>query len=278
MHFEAQRLIEFFIISKKSDLAEITIKKYNTELSKLFKYTGKEPSEVTSEDINDYFANELPVAKPTYVNGLLKVYSSFYNYLILENILTKSPITKWVKRKCPKKKFKALGNEQQALLKIASEELNLRIRCMYNLFLTSGIRKSELIGTNIEDIDLDKGFVTIFGKGDKYRDVGFSEEAKYLIKKLIANRKSGPLFLSSLNRRISKTTITRDFAKLCAQANVKIYPHKLRHTYATILSLSGEPVINIKNRLGHEDLKTTEIYIDKLPFLSQKRMYNKHKR
>lgn len=129
------------------------------------------------------------------------------------------------------------------------------------LFLNLGIRLSELISINIEDIKEDR--IIIKGKGRKERTLFLNDACQNAIYDYIENRKEGALFLSERKTRISKRTVQYIVQKeiLFADLNENITPHKLRHTCATNLYQLGADIRLLQQILGHESILTTEIYV-----------------
>ena len=142
--------------------------------------------------------------------------------------------------------------------------------CMLVLFLNCGMRLSELVGLNCDDIHFKEKTAKITGKGDKERIVYLNEACLDAVERYLAVRpKDGvtdrrALFLSSRKRRISPKTVQYVVKKYLAQIDLggRGYSvHKLRHTAATLMYQQGHVDIRVlKDILGHENLGTTEIY------------------
>ena len=138
--------------------------------------------------------------------------------------------------------------------------------CIILIFLTCGLRISELTGINIESIKDDK--LSVIGKGNKERIVFLNENCIYAIKSYLqlrpCTKNTTALFLSSHKKRISNRSIQLRLKKyiLLAGLDPKIYtPHKLRHTAATLMYKYGDVDIRtIQSILGHTSVATTQIY------------------
>lgn len=148
-----------------------------------------------------------------------------------------------------------------------------RNTAIITLFLNCGLRLSELIGINLQDIDFIENKITIKGKGNKEREIFLNNACvksinAYLEKRDISNVQSkediDALFLSERNRRISRRSvqyIVEDELKKAGINFTKYSTHKLRHTAATLMYQYGHVDIRaLQNVLGHESLSTTEIY------------------
>ncbi len=159
----------------------------------------------------------------------------------------------------------------------------LRDLCMITLFLNCGMRLSELVGLNIQDIDRNLAYIRVVGKGSKERIIYLNEACQRLLSEYLLsdrltekNRKiqDRAVFLSNRDRRISNKTVQAMVYKYLDAAGLssKHYSvHKLRHTAATLMYQSGNVDIRVlKDILGHEQLNTTQIYTH----VSDKNMQN----
>ena len=145
----------------------------------------------------------------------------------------------------------------------------IRNNTIITLFLTTGIRLSELIGINIHDIDFENKTIKVLCKGNKERIVYFSENCKKQLLEYLQIRKEikctgDPLFVSNQHKRISKSSIEN----ICKQAykimdleHKKYTVHTLRHTAATIyFEYNNRDILLLKELLGHSTILSTEIY------------------
>jgi len=139
--------------------------------------------------------------------------------------------------------------------------------CILTLFLNCGLRISELVALNTNDIQGET--LRVLGKGNKVRIIYLNDAClaalkQYLaIRRPITGRNANALFLSSQNERISRSTIHAMVKKRLSQAGIdssQYSSHKLRHTAATLMLQNGVDVRAVQEVLGHEHLNTTEIY------------------
>ena len=148
--------------------------------------------------------------------------------------------------------------------------LGRRDHAILELFYASGLRLSELCGLRFEMLDLDEGFLRITGKGNKTRVVRVGTRARAAIADYLANerpqlvtkRTSSHVFLSVRGGALSPDRvrqIVKERAKL-AGIDQNVYPHLLRHSFATHLLEGGADLRVIQELLGHADIATTEIY------------------
>ena len=138
------------------------------------------------------------------------------------------------------------------------------------MFYSSGLRVSELCGSSLNAVNLEEGFVRIFGKGSKERIVPLGAAAVKALRDylsagrpaLVKAKTGSELFLSNRGRAISRKTVwvlLRDYA---ARAGIEkpVKPHLLRHSFATHLLNGGADLRAIQEMLGHADISTTQIY------------------
>ena len=194
---------------------------------------------------------------------------SFFNYLcnkvhLLENNPCKDIDSPKLKKSLPR--YLTL-NESLSLLDAVDGNNRERDYCILTLFLNCGLRISELIGLNRNDIQEDA--LRILGKGNKVRIVYLNQACQdalkqYLaIRRPISGRDQDALFLSSQNKRISRSMVHALVKKHLSQAGLdstQYSSHKLRHTAATLMLQNGVDVKAVQEVLGHEHLNTTEIY------------------
>jgi integrase/recombinase XerC len=135
---------------------------------------------------------------------------------------------------------------------------------MMELFYSSGLRLSELAALNVADLDTFSDTVRVIGKGRKERIVPVGQIALKAIQqyRFEANVQSGPLFISKLRKRMSSRSIWVMLKKHLAQTSIqlRVSPHKLRHSFATHLLDNGADLRSVQTLLGHANLSTTQIY------------------
>jgi integrase/recombinase XerD len=151
-----------------------------------------------------------------------------------------------------------------------STTLGLRDKAMIELLYATGLRVSELIGLKTEDLNFDTGVLRCFGKGSKERLVPFGSVATgwiqdYMLKsrpRLLKNSRSGMLFLGQGARQLTRQAFWKIIKKYARKAGitVPVYPHMLRHSFATHLLERGADLRSLQLMLGHADISTTQIY------------------
>jgi site-specific recombinase XerD len=194
---------------------------------------------------------------------------SFYNYLTNKmHLLRENPVkdidSPKLKKSLPK--FLTLDESLQLLDSVDGKNQE-RDYCILTLFLNCGLRISELVGLNLNDIQGET--LRILGKGNKVRIIYLNDACQNALKRYLAIRRpvsgkaSNALFLSAQNDRISRSTVHAMVKKRLGSAGIdasEYSSHKLRHTAATLMLQNGVDVRAVQEVLGHDHLNTTEIY------------------
>lgn len=146
----------------------------------------------------------------------------------------------------------------------------LRDRALLELFYSSGLRVSELAGLTLQQVDLEHGFLRVFGKGSKERVVPVGGKAADAVTTYLASgrphyvkpRTGSQLFLNHHGAALSRVTLWKLVKKYAARAGItkNVKPHGLRHSFATHLLTGGADLRAIQEMLGHASISTTQIY------------------
>jgi len=195
---------------------------------------------------------------------------SFLNWLVEQGILTANP-AKTVRT--PKNKRHLPKNidvdEVNQLLNIdLAEPLSVRDRTMLEVMYGAGLRLSELVNLNCQHLDLPNGEVWVMGKGSKERKIPLGRIAvEWLIRWLEMRqqyiKQDKAVFISiQRGKRISARNVQKRFALWGIRQKVRshIYPHKLRHSFATHILESSGDLRAVQELLGHANLSTTQVY------------------
>ena len=152
----------------------------------------------------------------------------------------------------------------------SSQPLGRRDRAMLEVFYASGLRLSELCGLRLERYDPDDGFLRVTGKGNKTRIVPVGGRAREAVEdylkneraNLVTKRTGSEIFLSVRGGKLSPDRVRQIVKERAAQAGIEsnVYPHLLRHSFATHLLEGGADLRVIQELLGHADISTTQIY------------------
>ncbi len=205
-----------------------------------------------------------PCARARKVSSL----KQFYDYLHKRALmLERNPVDLLEVPKIPQRLPRYLtANQSLTLLNNVESRNQERDLCMLLLFLSCGMRLSELVGLNVIDYCKEKKSLRLFGKGEKERIVYLNPpcvEALELYLSIRPQVSVSALFLSQKNQRINKRRvqqIVEDQLKKAGLDDLGITTHKLRHTAATLMYESGVDTLVLKELLGHKSVATTELY------------------
>jgi len=199
---------------------------------------------------------------------------SFYKYMVLRRGMPKSPVAEVQMPKLERNLPVVLNLKQMEELldmPLKSEAptkgppwLKYRDAAILELFYSSGLRISELLGLDVKDIDFVSEVVKVVGKGRKERMVPVGGAAMRAIQKYRqeAVLTNGPLFRSVRGTRITQQAVDLMLKKYLKMSGIPfgVSPHKLRHSFATHLLDAGADLRSVQELLGHASLSTTQIY------------------
>lgn len=204
---------------------------------------------------------------PKSLQRRLSALRSQFKYLMKQGQLDSDPSTGLRAPKAPRKLPQVLDvDEAVRLVELPTEgELGLRDRALLELLYSSGLRVSELCALRWSDLDLDDALVTVFGKGSKTRVVPVGSHA---VKALAEWRQSGaaersaPVFPGRAGKAISTRAVQLRLRQLAQQQGIwkRVYPHLLRHSFASHMLESSGDLRSVQELLGHADIATTQIY------------------
>lgn len=200
---------------------------------------------------------------------------SFYKFLVKRNYVTANPVTTIKTPKQEKRLPRFLEFEEvQKLLNTPQSDnwLGVRDRAILETLYSTGMRVSELVGLNLEDVDFLGEVIHIRGKGKKERIAPIGSKALQSIQQYIEYRNkrmqndggfdSKVLFANKHGKRLSTRSVRRKMDKYLRQAGLDpaISPHTLRHSFATHMLNNGADLRSVQELLGHQSLSTTQIY------------------
>lgn len=196
---------------------------------------------------------------------------SFFKYLFLEGVLNQNPFEVLRTPKQSKKLPHFLNINDVNLLVTTpgnGDTFGLRDKALLETLYSTGIRVSELVGLDEEDVDLHGEMIKVLGKGKKERLVPIGSYAIDAIVEYINSKtkkhtyNKTPLFLNKFGDRISARSVARSLDKYLkiSGVNIETSPHTLRHSFATHLLDKGADLRSVQELLGHVNLSTTQIY------------------
>lgn len=268
--------VKIFIEYLLSYAADSTVNYYLNNLSFFGKYLvdlkGSLNFNVNELSKMDYIGYITYQRKRDITNTSVRTYSRaikvFLNYLYTENIL-KENITINVKVPRPDNRMVVpLSGVDVAKYKygINKSPLKIRNKLIFSLMLCCGLRKSEVINLNLDDVDLENNYIKIVNsKFNKSRMLPLPANVVKLLSTYITEYRSlttsSVALILSDDKRITDKAINCMFSKLKKYNNKNIYPHLLRHTFATSFILSGGSLEVLRLLLGHSDYNVTRQYI-----------------
>jgi len=231
--------------------------------------------QATTEDFRDFLFKLMKEERArAYIRLTMSGLRTFYRFLVERKNLPTNPVA-LVEMPKPDKKLPIFLTTAQvnALLdaplkkpreKQAPEWVPLRDAAILELFYSTGMRLSELVGLDVADVDVYSDTARVLGKGSKQRLCPVGRPAMAAIQKYrqAARINAGPLFLSKLRRRMSDRAVWEVMKKYLVFAGIQVpaSPHKLRHSFATHLLDAGADLRSVQSLLGHASLSTTQIY------------------
>lgn len=225
----------------------------------------------TSANIRSFLAALQTHADPARNTVLRKIASlrSFAAFLLAQDKLERNPfkLLPAPKRQKLLPKFLSL-TETDRLLDTASHSKHFaaRDKALFELMYSSGLRRSEVTGLRIKDVDYFNGLVKVFGKGAKERLVPVTDEALNALKIYLAQRKNPQpdeaLFLNKNGKPLTGDGLAYIFKNTAIRSHLarKVTPHSLRHSFATHLLNNGCDLRSLQEMLGHKSLAATQVY------------------
>ena len=270
--------------------SELTVKRYEDSLRDFQKYfeeteEGLSWTSVDADVIRGWMESLMDRGNnASTVNTGLSALRSFFRYALARKMVNRDPahmITGPKKRK-PLPQFVKEEEINRLLDKTewGDDYKDVRARTIIIILYEAGLRRSELIGLNDSDVNLDAMQLKVTGKRNKQRIIPFGTELAEQLKQYINCRdeqiakRSEALFLNTKGERISETevynTVRENLAKVTTLK--KKSPHVLRHSFATAMLNHDAGLESVKKLLGHESLETTQIYTH-TTFEQLKRVY-----
>lgn len=268
---------ELFLSRKELDLAEYTRYSWNNCLTtRIYPALGHMPvTDIKPKHIMDLFYEMRREGLATstmrkYHTVLMQLFRFLWDYeFVSENIMDRVKKPKPQKEETPSE-VEAFTPDQVGYILSCSEGIQLRWRTMMWLMVETGIRRGECVALKWADIDFTKLTITISKnagytpekgiyittpKNRKPRIIGVDPEVMFLLLRLRRESSSEWVFANRDNPKLcmSPQTPTRYFAKFSKQYDIQLYPHKLRHTFASISILSGADINSVAAILGHHN-------------------------
>jgi integrase/recombinase XerD len=263
-------------------LAPATLRAYAGDLARFARGTGVAAGWTASaEPATRYLAGAAGTLRPTSLRRRTAAIRGFYRFAYGDGLIDRDLAARIDLPRQVRRLPETLDvDETERLLEAASGELpdeavRIRDRALLELLYAAGLRISEALGLDREDLSLDGGFVRVIGKGDKERLVPVGEVALDWLRRYleavrpawlalahVAPVRGGPLFLSPRGRRLGRQQAWAIVRRAAAAAGLpeRVSPHTLRHSFATHLLEGGADLRVVQELLGHASISTTQLY------------------
>ncbi len=211
----------------------------------------------------DTYVRSLTLA-PSTVKRKIAALSSFYTYLVREDVIENSPVANVVRPKVDKPQELGVEAAQVGeLLRLARKE-GPRAYALAVLLATTGMRISEALQADVEDLQVVRGRRTLFitRKGGKGQRIALAPATIEAIDTYLAGRTSGAIFVTRQGNHYDRHNAGRLLNSLAARAGIEggFHPHTIRHTVVTELLEAGAPLHKVQDLLGHASSDTTQGY------------------
>ena len=259
-------LIDIFLSAKRVEgCSDKSMHYYRSTLNNAIRKIGKNIRHITTDDLRSYL-NDYQLtsgATKVTVDNIRRILSSFFSWLEDEDYIVKSPVRRIHKVKVGKTVKETYSDE--ALEQMRDHCEGIRDLALIDLLASTGMRVSELVKLNRNDIDFENRECIVTGKGDKQRRVYFDARTKIHLQRYFAERidDNPALFVSLLAPydRLQISGVEIRLRRLGRELNIpKVHPHKFRRTLATMAIDKGMPIEQVQHLLGHQSLDTTLQY------------------
>lgn len=275
----------FLLHLENKNFSANTVKSYRADLQEFTDYLSKRKQNTleafTSPLIRSFLAS-LPqdYARNTVLRKIAAL-RSLAAFLLRQGKLARNPfkLLPAPKREKLLPKFLTLPETDRLINTAGNTHFAARDKALFELMYSSGLRRSEVTGLKIRDVDFFNGVVRVLGKGNKERLVPVTDEALYAIKYYLSTRPNpqpqDALFLNAHGKPLTGDGLAFIFKNTAIAAHLarKVTPHSLRHSFATHLLNNGCDLRSLQEMLGHKTLAATQVYthvsLDKLKSVYQ---------
>ena len=267
-------------LSLERGLALNTCNAYAADLRSFLKTLGaRDPLKVSSDHLSEYLwkLRSEKKLKPASVFRAMEALRSFYRFQLSEDRIADDPTRNFQSPHLPERLPQYLSQREMQQLFRSTQSASasnrfeiLRSLTALELLYATGMRVSEMLALKPQDVNLNEGWIRVFGKGSKERMVPLHDRGKATLTAYLRQRlerfenkpMAAEIFLSRSGRKLSRSQFWRDLKSLGEKAGLgrELYPHLLRHSFASHLLQGGADLRSVQELLGHANLTTTQIY------------------
>ena len=272
---QVERFLDYLLLER--GLAAATVAAYRVDLEHFGHFIDRlnivEPENLSQKQVGSY----ITLLKKNYARRTIRrrfsALNSFFKFLLAKGEIKRQPLAGFDLPRIDKNLPGVLSVvEMKSLLAAPDPETTLgqRDRVMLEVLYGAGLRVSELVQLELQQVNFNAGFLNVIGKGDKERIVPLplpviSNLRDYIKKgrlKLLHGKSSTYVFLNRSGNALSREGFWKNIRRYACKAGIKqeVYPHLLRHSFATHLLSGGADLRIVQTLLGHADLATTQIY------------------
>lgn len=275
-----ERLVDNFLdhLLLERGLAENTLLSYRMDLADFGIFCRKERFDPLAPEARQAIILYILKLKregraPATISRRLAAFRAFYRYLVNEGKISVDPTENLESPRVMERLPRVLSiTEVESLLNQPriSDPAGLRDKAMLELLYATGIRVSELISLDLDQVNLKHGVLRCVGKGGKERIIPLGSVAGYFVAeylararaKLTRGKHTPALFVNRRGERLTRQGFWKIIKKYGAAARINkgIHPHVLRHSFATHMLENGADLRSVQELLGHADISTTQIY------------------
>ncbi|MBN1161455.1 MAG: tyrosine recombinase XerC, partial [Dehalococcoidales bacterium] len=263
-------------LEAEKNVSAYTMRNYTRDLLEFFTFVSESGidtlKKVDKQTLRAYLAELMRkgFAKSSIARKLSAI-RSFYRYLMREELVSASPAATTVSPRLDRRLPEFLTQDEAKRLVESpdvSQPQGQRDRALLELLYASGLRVSELVNMNVDEVNLSTNEIRVWGKGSKERVVLIGMPAAEALdtyinsgrKELLGGKRNNALFVNRYGERILVRRVQKILHKYSKNINKSVHPHILRHTFATHLLDGGADLKVVQELLGHADLASTQIY------------------
>ncbi|MBR0350785.1 MAG: site-specific tyrosine recombinase XerD [Clostridia bacterium] len=274
---EKQLKLYFEFLENDKKLSDNTLQSYKRDLKQFKQYldsSDKNYSKLTNQDIKDYISHLQEIGKKaSSISRCIASIRSFYQYELKNKKIKEDPTDNIQSPKIEKRVPSVLTSKEVALLLDQPKDVDLkgiRDKAMLEFAYATGMRVTEIISLNIENVNIAEGYV-VCKTGSRQRNIPLGNMALKALEEyienareiLIKNENEKALFVNINGKRLTRQGFWKIIKYYKEQAHItkEITPHVLRHSFATHLLQNGADLKAIQTMLGHSDISSTQVYM-----------------